>query len=248
MGHISRTISLVFIMSAGACVAMPPFAMMSLQENTTGMVAEWKLDEGSGTNAADSSVYGWNGTISNTAWTNGLFGNKALIFNGTSSWFNAGPVTNITGYTNATVTGWVYRAATGTVMAFGNYRQPYKFSMIWFSDNNIYLETENGTSPNSSFSEVQSGWHFIAWVFDGTQSSSLARVAAYWDGVPVVTGSMSGTFPTTLPSVANMPQFRAGFDYPGANRFSGGGVDDMRIYNRGLSAAEISVLYINGPR
>ena len=52
---------------------------------TTGLVASYAFDEGSGTTVSDASGNGNNGTITNTTWsTSGKYGD-ALKFNGSSS-------------------------------------------------------------------------------------------------------------------------------------------------------------------
>lgn len=47
------------------------------------LVGWWKLDDGSGTVAADSSGYGRDGTIINATWDSGKYG-MALAFDGTA--------------------------------------------------------------------------------------------------------------------------------------------------------------------
>src|SRR3990172_1386348 len=50
----------------------------------TGPIGLWRLDEGSGSIASDSSGNGNNGTLNNAIWIDGKF-EKALRFNGADS-------------------------------------------------------------------------------------------------------------------------------------------------------------------
>src|ERR1019366_5109600 len=68
--------------NGGAWVSTGPVG-----NTTTGLVGWWKLDDGSGTSAADSSGTGNTGTLTNgPAWTTGGMNNGALSFNGTNSY------------------------------------------------------------------------------------------------------------------------------------------------------------------
>src|SRR5450759_5412343 len=61
---------------------------LSLSPFTHGLVGYWKFDEGTGTNATDSSGMGNNGTLTNgPTWTTGKVGG-ALSFDGTDDYVN----------------------------------------------------------------------------------------------------------------------------------------------------------------
>src|SRR5450432_4034766 len=63
------------------------------QVTTTGPAAYWKLDEASGTTAADSSGHNHTATVAGATWTTGKVGAHAASFNGTSAYAEAtGPV------------------------------------------------------------------------------------------------------------------------------------------------------------
>src|SRR6185437_3495139 len=54
---------------------------------STGLVAAYSFDEGSGSTVADASGNGNNGTVTNGSWTTGVHGD-ALSFNGSSTIVN----------------------------------------------------------------------------------------------------------------------------------------------------------------
>ncbi len=69
----------------------------------------WKFDDGTGTAASDSSGNGHAGTISNAAWTSGIYGD-ALQFNGTSSYVTSSTAA-LSGNGDFTVGAWVKTTA-----------------------------------------------------------------------------------------------------------------------------------------
>jgi hypothetical protein len=84
---------------------------------TSGLIAHWTFDEGSGQTVADSSGNGHNGTLGNDTgaaaddptWTC-VAGGNALTFDGTATWVNAGDIDAIDGATKLTVVAWVKSA------------------------------------------------------------------------------------------------------------------------------------------
>src|SRR5262245_9788455 len=79
LSAINRSIAAAALAAATILAPSPAFAQ------TTGLVAAYALNEGSGTTVADSSGNNNNGTITAATWTtSGQFGN-ALVFNGTSA-------------------------------------------------------------------------------------------------------------------------------------------------------------------
>ena len=74
-------------------------------------------------------------------------------------------------------------------------------------------------------------WHFVVGEFTGSQ------VITYTDGVA---GSPSSW---NYPSASNAQQFQIGARTGVGPSYFGGLIDDVRIYNRALSPAEIQALY-----
>ena len=77
-------------------------------------------------------------------------------------------------------------------------------------------------------------WNHVVLVYDGGSSTSTASFAAYVNGI-----SVAVTTAASFASVSNVSQIgRTG----GANAFMFGGIDDLRIYSRALTPAEIRIL------
>ena len=201
------------------------------------LVGWWKLDEGSGTMAYDSSGWGNEGTLyGGLQWVTGEVGG-ALQFDGVDDYVDCGngPGFNIT--KEITVAAWVK-----TVDAGGGQRNT---QMIGKGGSGYYLEQAKwdsgehlvqfmihdgdyygaGTFVTSSF---DGQWHHLAGTYDGT------RVKFYVDGQLKTTTDHAGHIDA---STANLNIGRVS-DWPG-NCFPGT-IDNARIYNRALSNDEIA--------
>ena len=90
---------------------LPMFAVGSTRAATTGLVAAYSFNEGSGTTVGDASGTGNNGTTSNTTWsTSGKYGG-ALSFNGTSARVNIPNSSSLQLTTAMTLEAWVNPSA-----------------------------------------------------------------------------------------------------------------------------------------
>lgn len=249
MNASDGTLAFAPFSTGGAIQARPAVipADYSTYDTLTGL-AYWRLDEGTGTTAADASGNGNTGTLINApAWTAGVRGN-ALSFNGTNQYvdvphtatLNAYPLTVaawiktssappptpqfrgiVNKYVSASQNGWNLFMNDGNLCAF------YQRN----STNRIY----DGTNcPLSAAGFNDNVWHHVAFVVDASGGKM------YVDGVQQgATQPWTGTAgpPTTTQNVS------IGY-YPGsANPYFAGLIDDIRIYNRALSAAEVSDVY-----
>lgn len=211
-------------------------------DTTSNLIGWWKLDDGSGSTAVDSSASGNNGTLVNApSWVSGKVGSGALSFASASSQVVTANTTALSGLSKATLAGWINRSSTSNKIAFGagSVGAASRFNILWFSDGNIYVQYGNGNSGAfASCALAGTGWHHVALVFDGTLTGN-ARIVCYIDGV-LKTLSYNSTTPATLPSSANFGNFLLGKEV--ANGFSDGSIDDVRIYSRALVLADAAAL------
>jgi hypothetical protein len=189
----------------------------------------WKLDEGQGTIVLDWSGHGHHGTlIGDPQWVVGYDGG-ALDLDGSGDYVNftstsdlpagASPRT-MTGWgrTNSVASGWRWIAAygsAGTDLA----------TFIGMNGTDLYGGGYGDDVLLSGFWEV-SVWHHISLTYDGT------RAILYADGAQVASEAKSWN--TTL------GRAHIGRQVNDAAEFWNGQVDDVRIYNRVLSAEEIA--------
>src|ERR1035437_8248906 len=82
-------------------------------------------------------------------------------------------------------------------------------------------------------------WAFYALTYNGKGGTGIL-----YEGIGGSISSLSGTYPLGTSSIPANPTVYIGNSYP--NYYWFGSIDDVRIYNRALSAAEIQALYAGG--
>ena len=203
-----------------------------------GLVGWWKLDG----NTVDSTPYTNNGTISGgvtpTTDREGA-SSKAMAFDGTSGFINVPDAAPLDPTAAITVSAWVkagsLSAFTGIVSkdisgAISN--PPYVLETTG-SGNQISFAVDNAANTNhqiSSGSLTVGTWYLITGTLDGTNMN------LYVNGSFVTSTAQTDVAATT-------GSLKIGQQKTGFSRFFNGSVDDVRIYNRALPAAEITALY-----
>ncbi|HVY07504.1 MAG TPA: LamG-like jellyroll fold domain-containing protein [Burkholderiales bacterium] len=197
----------------------------------TGLVAAYSFNEGAGTTVADVSGNGNNGTISGASWsTTGKFGN-ALTFNGTSARVTVANSTSLKLASGMTLEAWVYPTQTPT-----GWR-----AVIGKNVDGYYLmaSTDVGNRPGAGGTWTGGNqntiapsaipvntWTHLATTFDG------ATVRVFVNGVQVASQAQT----TALAPTTGTLQI-GGDSYP--SEYFAGRIDEVRIYSRALSAAQI---------
>ena len=219
-------------------------ATLGRSPNNLGLVSYWKFDEGVGTKAMDNNGKGNNGTITGATWTNGKFG-KALSFNGSTNYVSAG--------------------TSDTLNMTGDFT-----SSLWFKTpgqglNNWGSLIGRGTA-SYFINAPNKGWYLVARNISGTNyinfqysGASTAQQVSWTGGADnlwhhaVVSRQgnlfsiyIDGVLKSSLTTaVGDMSTSGEGF-FIGRGRSTDyfiGSIDEVRIYNRALSAVEIANLY-----
>lgn len=203
------------------------------------LAAHWKFDEGSGTATADASGGGWNGVLVNGAlWANGVTG-SAVDLDGSNDYVSTPPglVSTLTDFTVST---WVSLDSTPTwsrVFDFGSGINTYMFLTPYSSTGTARFAITTGSGAgeqqiNGPAPLPTGGWHHVAVTLAGGVG------ILYVDGVEVARNSAMTLTPASLGNTTQNWIGRSQWNDPYLN----GRVDDFRIYNSALSAAEISSL------
>ncbi len=240
----------------GPILALLCLSAVAPSHAQTGPIAWWKLDEGTGTSTADASGNGNSGTlVDSPAWVAGRVGPAALSLPGTTSYVrvtNSGNLNNLY-QTGMTVTAWINPAAAGgggrgRIIDFDNNTGGWFFCMYTsstiqfladeFANNAAYRISTAGITLNS--------WQHVAATWDGSASGS--HIQLYINGVAAVstdastmqdgTGAESGD--------VGVPFYIGNRQVDTARGFNGS-IDDVRVYNRVLSLAEIQALSDSTP-
>lgn len=213
----------------------------------SGLVAHYTFDgKDMYNNVADVSGNGRNGTISGQAATSTTIGKigQALNFDGTNDYVDLGnnAAFEPSGSTSFSVAFW-YKGLKGSTEHFVSH-SPSPATNYWFIDHDsAQFCGGNGCGQsriNSYTLPNDNDWHHLAVVLD--RSTSPDQLKVYLDGVS--TGTQSGALDGNSTTWAT--NTRIGAPYWASSGYRQGPMDDVRFYNRALSAAEAKQLYLLG--
>jgi hypothetical protein len=202
-------------------------------------VVAYNFNEGSGTTVNDASGHGITGNINGATWTTGGRYGNALSFNGSSSYVDLGNPTllQITG--SMTWSAWVKAAANpsddGEIVAKSNNNSgwqlktspdtgPQTFGVAVGKANNTFTQRYSTTVRSLNV------WYHVAGVYN----AAARTLDIYVNGV-LDDGTLSGAIPAKqVNATVNVNIGRRS-----TGHYFNGIIDEVRIYNRALSQAEI---------
>ena len=206
----------------------------------TNLVGYWTLSEGTGVTTADKSGHNNYGTLTGGSpiWTTLTSGEMTLNF-------NAGPYAylgmNGISYDLMSVSLWVnFTSPTGQLgngaIIFGSeYWSNNNFAITQHSDNYKVMLTVGSNdfyNLNGSFSQIGTWYHYV-FSYDSKKTSWATAAKAYVNGV-VWTNLSSGGAIETVKTSATIRMAGGSFN---------GIIDDVRFYNRVLTAEEVMTIY-----
>lgn len=223
-----------------APVASPDPAALTRQDSN-GLLGYWNFDESDGLVAKDASGNGHDGALKNSPErVKGVIG-KAVRFDGHDDHIDLGnpPELDFTG--PITMAAWIRPEGLGgkandimSILAHGPTLAPRKADVFLRLKLHKY-EAGSWTGPENTVSfeapeEDLERWVHIAGVYDG-QAWRLYR-----NGVQVAAESRpAGAVPVDHP-------WTIGAGQGGKTRFFKGAIDEVRVYNRALTAEELKTL------
>ena len=205
--------------------------------STTGLVAAYNFDQGSGTTLTDVSGNHNNGTILSATWVPGLTGD-ALSFNGISSWVTISNAASLQLTTGMTLEAWVKptvaqqasAAIIGKEASTGLNYGLYASDTITGHPNAVTMNAATQSSGEDTFlgqsTLPTSTWTFLAATYDGS------TLHIYENGVLVTSVVYNYTLATSTGAL------RLGGNNIFGDYFQGL-IDNVRIYNRALNGGEI---------
>ncbi|KPK38442.1 MAG: hypothetical protein AMJ65_12910 [Phycisphaerae bacterium SG8_4] len=211
------------------------------------LVGWWKLDDGSGTVAVDSSGYGRDGTIINATWEAGKFG-AALAFDGTAyvdlpadAWSSI--------EMQATFAFWAYGDPAFQPQAnfiFGAFQDPpnnesrVMSAHVPWSNSNVYFDTGGTTAGGydrinkvATPEEFEGSWQHWAFVKNGDTGDQMIYLnGELWHSGTGMTRPMTGVTKFTIGTKPSL-----------AEGWYNGMMDDVRLYDHALTEDELLAVF-----
>ncbi len=207
----------------------------NLNQDTEDIVGYWRFDEGSGVTVSDASGHGNIGTVYGASWVDGTSG-AALSFDGSDDFVEV-PYSSSLDFEALTWSAWVKLDAfriegCGVVSKAWTVDYAGEWSGSIRPDGRIgfTILTDSGRVDLAGSTVLSPGtWYHVAGTYDG----SVMRV--YVNGVEDGNASHSGSLHLDMP-------LRIG--RAGRVGFMDGVIDEVRVYNRALTPAEIRELAV----
>ncbi|MCJ7778105.1 MAG: LamG domain-containing protein, partial [Sedimentisphaerales bacterium] len=212
-------------------------------------IAHWKFDEGAGTIAYDSAGDNDGNLVNGPIWTTGQI-NGALSFDGVNDYVDVGDKDNldfgaaasfsIAAWVNSNTDTYIDTAIVSKrpVDAGGTFREGYVFKIYADTLDFSIEDTSRNRSRAVGVTPIRDNqWHHVAAVRDTAQDKLYLYLEGVLDATPVI-DTTTGTLATSRTfEIGRLPYYPDYFD---------GMIDDVRVYDRGLSAEEIWQLYQQG--
>ncbi len=225
--HAARALLLIAILAVFASLAPSRQATAA----SSGLVAAFGFDEGSGSSVADASGNGNTGTVSGATWvTSGKFGG-ALQFNGSSARVNVPNAASLQLTTGMTLEAWVDPSTV----------QQLWRDVIYKGNDNYYLEATSSNASKPDGGLIAGGTYGDAYGTAALPANTWSYLAETYDGSNLrlyVNGSLVATTAHTGSITTSTNQLQIGGDSIYGQYFAGM-IDEVRIYNTALTATQI---------
>jgi len=203
-----------------------------VQPDATGLLLKYTFDAGSGTTVADASGNGNTGTINgNPAWVTGISG-SALSFDGSRDYIATGKslLNNLPQFTIAC---WLKGdLSLGNRSGLIGQNDCVEYGVV--SANTCQIWTAGGGSVDLAWPySAAADWHHIVAVADGTS------ITFYLDGKPAASG---GTATASYGTSTYFLNVGGGGIFDATDNWFAGQIDEVYVYQRALSAAEVAGL------
>ena len=211
--------------------ASPTTYTATFVQGAAGLVAAYGLDAGSGSSVADASGRGNVGSVSGATWNAaGRFG-SALSFDGVNDWVSVPDAGSLDLTTGMTLEAWVRPSVLGSWRTVVFKERPGGVVYALFADQagsrplgQVFIGGERNAVGTAAV--PLNAWTHLATTFDG----SVVRL--------YVNGSLTASTAVSGAMAASTGLLRLGGNSVWGEWFSGL-IDEVRVYNRALSAGEI---------
>ena len=202
--------------------------------------SDWRLNDGSGTVATDSSPAGNDGTVNGATWVTGFAG-TALQFDGVNSSVNCGTGPSVSGLNDFSVAAWIKTSAVvnGVIIQqrdTAGFNGQYRFRVN--NNGTLQFMVYGDSAYQFDFATTQAindgNWHHVVAVRDGNAGS------IYIDGNSTPAATASGTARNLSASIST----NIGRDVRDGNLNFSGSIDEVLVYNAtALTGTDVVSLY-----
>ena len=237
--RVTSAIVAVFALVASLVVGLPTTA--SAADVTDGLVLKYDLTQASGTTVVDSSGNGKDGTLNGGGTWGGANG---LTLDGTDDYVKL-PNNIMAGLSSITVSTEVYieptQATPYFIWGFGNSATSSSGTGYFFASGDAFrtgltLTNWSGEKVTSKGSALARGvWKTVTYTQTGTTGT------LYEDGVQVAQNTAVTVAPSAIGGGTTVNNNIGKSNYA-ADKFLKGKIRNFRIYNRALTAAEVTSL------
>lgn len=236
---IKKNISFSIALFVAVIVVFTVAQIASAAPLADGLVGYWDLNSN-----ADEQVNNLDGTIigGTTFPLSGVAigSTHNAAFDGDGDAIEVGDDAELDLSTGLTVAGWINvntaAPAQSTVASKWNdlavNQRGYLLAIHTDDTPQFYVSNDGINYPSAMGAPLTGGWHYLVGTYDGVD------VKLYVDGVLAATTPAPGTIFQNNESLL----IGATDGYGGVRKFTTGGVDEVRIYNRALSATEAAAL------
>lgn len=214
---------------------------------SAGLISKYSFTNGSAFDEIGSN----HGTVVGATPTTDRFGhaNMAYSFNGTSNYISVEhhPSIDMNNLGEITISAWIkpntVSGGLSSIVTKWNGSTSEQYG-LWSngSTNLVAIRVVNTSGVSDAASYATGNWYHVTFSYNKTTNEHVV----YVNGVQTLTYTPSGTYgnstdTTSLSIGAQMNDFNGSGAFP--NRFFDGSIDDIRIYDRVLSSAEVDSLY-----
>ena len=198
------------------------------------LISQWKLNSNSGTTAIDSESTN-DGNIIGAQWVTGVEG-SALEFNGSSDYVNVPNASNLNPSQEITMMAWAktFENKTAKIAQKGDWDGHGIYQDNW-NGWKCGIRMETNTSHSIYWGDgvpMFDEWYLVTMTYDG--SAMKLYVNGQLKNQKAISGNLK----------INSRDFSIGSDN-GAQKFFNGSIDDVRLYGKALSQAEIQFIFNN---
>ena len=233
--------------SGNTALSLPAASIRVMNPVPSGLVGFWPFNEGSGTQTADLSGQAETVTLNGAGWGAGKLGAASLSLNGAGGSASAAdaPALRLSG--DMTIALWVKHAAlpaSGSWMYYveKGLNNSENYALGAYSDatgTRLFFEFVDSTGASQYYAQgtgtaLSAGaWTHVAAVFN----HSLGQLQFFIGGQLVKSSALAQSLKSTTDPLVIGQQNITGYEF-----WMNGLLDDLRLYNRALTAAEVQSL------